>query len=103
MFLKSPPVTPPPNPRMRMSSPATVYSIAREPDQEPDQAVSAPFFPPTTMEASHGTLEEPIKLSSSSLSSSMSSSVSDELTESQTQKMQQADDAESNDSEATLC
>jgi hypothetical protein len=83
MFLKSLPVTPLPSPRMRVSLKATVCSLAREPDQqEPDQAVSA-FFPPTIMEATHGTLEEPIKLTSSS----SSLSVSGELTNSQTQKI----------------
>jgi hypothetical protein len=90
-----------------MSSPATVRSLTREPgQQEPDQAVSAPF-PPTIMEATHGTLEESIELSSSSSSSSsswsISLSVSGELTDTQTQKMPRTDNDESDDLEATLC
>jgi hypothetical protein len=84
MFLKSPPVTPSPKPRMvlpgtRTSSPATFRSLA----PEPDHAVSA-RVPPTIMEATHGTREEPIEFSSCSLSSSVS--LSSELTISQTQK-----------------
>jgi hypothetical protein len=86
MFLKIPPVTPLPIPnRMslpatRMSSAATVRSLA----PDPDHAVSA-RVPPTIMEATHGTREEPIKFSSCSLSSSVSSS--SELTILQTQKV----------------
>jgi hypothetical protein len=104
MFLRRPPVTPSPSPRMRISSPAAICSLAREPDQqepdqqEPDQAVTAPFFPPTIMEVTHGTLEEPIELTSSSSSwlLSMSSSVSGEFTDSsETQKMQQTGNDES--------
>jgi hypothetical protein len=80
MLLKSPPVTPSPTPRM--SSPATVGSLAPEPDQA---GVSAPF-PPTIMEATNGTREEPLELSSSS---SVSSSASTEFSMSQTQTMRQ--------------
>jgi hypothetical protein len=58
MLLKSPPVTTSTTPRM--SSPATVGSLALK----PDQAVSA-HFRPTIMEATHGTREEPLELSSS--------------------------------------
>jgi hypothetical protein len=103
MYLKSPPVTPSPTPRTplpatRTSSPATSRSLA----PEPDHAVSA-HVPPTIMEATHETQEEPIKFSS--CSSSLSVSLSSELTISQTQKFQptsiQSDDNGS-DSEATL-
>jgi hypothetical protein len=92
-LLKSPPVTPPPTPRM--SSPATVGSLALE----PDQAVSVPF-PPSIMEAFHRTREEPLEPSSSSLS--VSSSVS-ELWISQTQTMRQTTSIQPDDngSEAT--
>ena len=103
MYLKSPPVTPSPTPRMslpatRTPSPATSRSLA----PEPDHAVSA-RVPPTIMEAIHGTQEEPIEFFSCSSSSSVSSS--SELTRSQTQKFRptsiQPDDNGS-DSEATL-
>jgi hypothetical protein len=81
-----------PSPTPRTSSPATVRSLA----PEPDHAVSAPV-PPTIVEATHGTREEPIELSSCSSSSSVSSS--SELTKSQTQKIRptgiQSDDNES--------
>lgn len=103
MLLKSPPVTPSPTPNRtsspatRTSSPATDRSLA----PEPDHAVSA-RVPPTLMEATHGTREEPIEFSSCSSSSSVSSS--SELTISQTQKFRptsiRSDDNES-DSEAT--
>jgi hypothetical protein len=97
IYLKSPTLTPLPTPRM--SLPATVCSLLQEPDQEPDQTVSAPI-PPTIMEVAHATLEELIELSSSL--SSVSSSLSGKLMDLQTQKMQRTDN-ESTDSKAILC
>jgi hypothetical protein len=102
MFLKSPPVTPSPTPRTplpatRTSSLAMIRSLA----PEPHHAVS-PRAPPTIMEATDGTRQEPIEFSSCSSSSSVSSS--SELTISQTQKFRptsiQSDDNGS-DSEVT--
>jgi hypothetical protein len=102
MFLKTPPVTLSPTPRTmlpatRTSSPATVRCLA----PEPDHAMSI-RVPPTIMEATQGTREEPIKFSSCSSSSSVSSS--SELTIWQSKKCRptsiQSEDKES-DSEAT--
>jgi hypothetical protein len=71
MLLKSPSVTPSPTPNRTSSpatrtssSPATVHSLV----PEPDHAMSA-RVPPTIMEATHVTQEEPIEFSSCSWSS----------------------------------
>jgi hypothetical protein len=99
MFLKRPPVTLSPSPRMTL--PATVSFHALE----PNEAVIAPTFPSRMMEATQGTQEEPLELSSSSSSSlsCVSLLVSRELSILQTQTMRRTSSIQSDkeDSEAT--